>query len=137
MRSGGFGILLIFDKVLDALRYCGIWRFFCDIAVFVNFFCGIAVFRTPQCPPLSGRYYLRSILGSFCGVGIRFRLVIIFSSPEPIVSFSRRRLGTRREGLWRQTIPEVLDSMTSGLHVLAIKSIQNTVRSMAALEWPD
>ena len=50
-----------------------------------------------------------------------------FSSPEPIVSFSRRRLGTRHEGLWRHTIPEVLDSRTSGLHVWVIRFILNTV----------
>ena len=48
-----------------------------------------------------------------------------YSSPEPIASFSRRRLGTLHEGLWRHD-----DSRTSGLHVLVIKSIQNTVRSM-------
>ena len=50
-----------------------------------------------------------------------------FSSPEPIASFSRRRLGTRHEGLWRHTIPEVLDSRTSGLHVWVIRFILNTV----------
>ena len=36
------------------------------------------------------------------------------------MSFSRRRLSTRHEGLWRHTIPEVLYSRTSGLHVLVI-----------------
>ena len=53
-----------------------------------------------------------------------------FSSPVPIVSFSRRRLGTRHEGLWRHTIPEVLDSRTSGIHVRVIMFIL----SMAALQ---
>ena len=50
------------------------------------------------------------------------------------MSFSRRRLGTRHEGLWRHTIPEVLDSSTSGLHVWVIRSILNTVKNMAALQ---
>ena len=60
--------------------------------------------------------------------------ILSFSSPEPIASFSRRRLGTRHEGLWRHTIPEVLDSSTSGIHVWVIKFILNTVKNMAALQ---
>ena len=28
MQGNNFVISLIFDKVLDVLRYCGIWRFF-------------------------------------------------------------------------------------------------------------
>ena len=51
MRSSGFGILLIFGKVLNALLYKFVvfGDFFCDIAVFVNFF---AVMRCSE-PPMS------------------------------------------------------------------------------------
>ena len=50
MQGNNFVISLIFDKVLEVLRYCGIWRIFGDNAVFVKFFlrfCGI------QNPPMS------------------------------------------------------------------------------------
>ena len=76
------------------------------------------------------------ILMTYCKVLYRWPKKIVvtrlfpFSSPEPIASFSRRRLGTRHEGLWRHTFPEVLDSRTSGLHVRVIRFIL----SMAALQ---
>ena len=47
VKYSGFSMTSSFNTVL---YYCGIWRFFCNIAVFGKFFCGIAVFRTPNVP---------------------------------------------------------------------------------------
>ena len=44
-----------------------------------------------------------------------------FSSPEPIASFSRRRLGTRHEGLWRHTKFDFFDWLIANNEILKRK----------------
>ena len=69
-------------------------------------------------------------LSESCGFGalrkslVRDRLILgvkAFSSPVPIVSFSRRRLGTRHEGLWRHTKFEFFDWLVANNEILKRK----------------
>ena len=46
---------------------------------------------------------------------------VTFSSPEPIASFSRRRLGTRHEGLWRHTKFEFFHWLVANNEILKRK----------------
>ena len=46
IQNSGFGVASSFDSVF---KYCGIWQFFCDTAVFCNVLFGsIALFRIAQ-----------------------------------------------------------------------------------------
>ena len=64
---------------------------------------------------------------------IRLQTSESFSSSGPIVSFSRRRLGTRHEGLWRHTKFEVFHWLAANNKIL--NGSKNFRCEASAKEW--